>query len=137
MARRRLQPSIGSTATFIDAPVWCDSRSSESITPRSGHHADRTLWEFPDCAGAVLLTTMERMGEGQRPAERSYALLAVVAREELLAYTSFRRNFVAATMEVVLDRRSGQRRGADARVTTERRLWDRRRHDITTDLQTA
>src|SRR5712664_2686216 len=28
MARRRLQPSIGSTATFIDAPVWCERGES-------------------------------------------------------------------------------------------------------------
>jgi serine/threonine-protein kinase RsbT len=77
------------------------------------------------------------MDEGQRPADRTAALLAVVAREELPTYTSITRNFVSATMEVVLDRRSGERRRADAQVTTERRRWDRRQHDITTDLLTS
>src|SRR6266850_103764 len=77
------------------------------------------------------------MDERQRPADRTAALLAVVAREELPTYTSITRNFVSATMEVVLDRRSGERRRADARVTTERRRWDRRQHDITTDLLTS
>jgi serine/threonine-protein kinase RsbT len=74
------------------------------------------------------------MDEDQRPAERSCAHLAVVAREELPTYTSLRRNFVDATMEVVLDRRDGERRRAHAQVTTERRRQDRRRRDITTDL---
>src|SRR6266850_2334629 len=77
------------------------------------------------------------MGEGEHPADRSCAFLAVVAREELPTYTSIRRNFVSATMEVVLDRRSGERRRADARVRTERRCQDRRQRDITTDLQAS
>jgi serine/threonine-protein kinase RsbT len=77
------------------------------------------------------------MDESQPPVDRSCALLAVVAREELPTYTSIRRNFISATMEVVLDRRSGERRRADSRVPTERRQWDRRRRDITTDLEAS
>jgi serine/threonine-protein kinase RsbT len=60
-----------------------------------------------------------------------------VAREELPKYTSLNRNFVGATMEVVLDRRSGERRRADSRVTMERRGRDRRQRDVTIDLQTS
>lgn len=63
--------------------------------------------------------------------------LAVVAREELPKYTSLTRNFVSEAMEVVLDRRAGERRRADNRAPTERRHGDRRLHDITADLQTA
>jgi serine/threonine-protein kinase RsbT len=40
-------------------------------------------------------------------------------------------------MEVVLDRRSGERRRADYRVTMERRGRDRRQRDVTIDLQTS
>jgi len=72
-----------------------------------------------------------------RPGGLSGSLLAVVAREELPKYTSLTRNFVSETMEVVLDRRGGERRRADSRVTMERRRTDRRHRDITTDLQTS
>ncbi|PYN17064.1 MAG: hypothetical protein DME05_06390, partial [Candidatus Rokuibacteriota bacterium] len=77
------------------------------------------------------------MDESEHPADHPCAHLAVVAREELPTYTSLRRNFVDASMEVVLDRRDGERRRAHARVTTERRRQDRRRRDITTDLMTS
>jgi len=72
-----------------------------------------------------------------RPGGLSGSLLAVVAREELPKYTSLTRNFVSETMEVVLDRRGGERRRADSWVTMERRRTDRRHRDITTDLQTS
>jgi serine/threonine-protein kinase RsbT len=77
------------------------------------------------------------MDNSPRPGGLSGSLLAVVAREELPKYTSLNRNFVGATMEVVLDRRSGERRRADYRVTMERRGRDRRQHDVTIDLQTS
>src|SRR5438132_10457978 len=77
------------------------------------------------------------MEDSPRPGGLPGSLLAVVAREELPKYTSLTRNFVSETMEVVLDRRSGERRRADSRVTMERRLTDRRHRDITTDLQTS
>src|SRR5207249_8878783 len=74
MARRRLQPSIGSTATFIDTPVWRErgeySRRSESITPRSGRHGrppgQQRSGDSPNCIGAALLPlekyAMEKYG---------------------------------------------------------------------------
>lgn len=65
------------------------------------------------------------------------SLLAVVARDELTKYTSLTRNFVSETMEVVLDRRSRERRRADYRGATERRRGDRRQRDITPDLQAS
>jgi serine/threonine-protein kinase RsbT len=77
------------------------------------------------------------MDNSPRPGGLSGSLLAVVAREELPKYTSLNRNFVGATMEVVLDRRSGERRRADYRVTMERRGRDRRQRDVTIDLQTS
>lgn len=77
------------------------------------------------------------MENSPRPGGLAGSLLAVVAREELPKYTSLNRNFVGATMEVVLDRRSGERRRADSRVTMERRGRDRRQRDVTIDLQTS
>ena len=77
------------------------------------------------------------MEDSPRPGGLPGSLLAVVAREELAKYTSLTRNFVSATMEVVLDRRSGERRRADYRATMERRSRDRRQRDITIDLRTS
>lgn len=65
------------------------------------------------------------------------SLLIVVAREELPKYTALMRNFLEASMEVVLDRRGGERRRADHLVTTERRRGDRRHRDISADLQAS
>src|SRR2546429_9974751 len=75
------------------------------------------------------------MEDSPRPGGLPGSLLAVVAREELAKYTSLTRNFVSATMEVVLDRRSGERRRADYRATMERRSRDRRQRAITIDLR--
>src|SRR5882672_2126203 len=60
MARRRLQPSIGSTATFIDTPVWCEGEASIPdafwtlwIPPR-WYECDRVLQAVPSAYPAGI-----------------------------------------------------------------------------------
>jgi hypothetical protein len=64
-------------------------------------------------------------------------LLFVVSRMDLARYAYLKFVFDSATGDVVLDRRLGERRWRQKRVTAEKRRVDRRQRDITEDLQTS
>ena len=66
----------------------------------------------------------------------SAPFLFVIARREVERFDFVRRHFAAEPeVEVVFDRRVGQRRGLDARAPSEeRRNLDRRRRDVSPDL---
>ena len=65
-------------------------------------------------------------------------LLVIVSRSEPSRFTYLKHVFGNETLDVVLDRRVEERRRLrrDERVAAERRHEDRRRRDITKDLQT-
>jgi hypothetical protein len=64
-------------------------------------------------------------------------LLFIVSRMDLARYASLKLEFDGATGEVILDRRLGERRWRLKRVAAERRGIDRRRQDVTEDLETS
>jgi hypothetical protein len=62
-------------------------------------------------------------------------LLLVAARADLARYAYLKLVLDSSTIDVVLDRRLGERRWRQKRVAAERRLGDRRHQDLTEDLQ--
>lgn len=61
-------------------------------------------------------------------------LLLIVSRAEPAQYTYLKRVF-GGTVDVILDRRMGERRRLQEPVAAERRCGDRRHHDCDQDLQ--
>ena len=77
--------------------------------------------------------------EDRRSAEVVVAfLLVVVSRAEPSSFTYLKHVFASETVDVILDRRGheGRRLGLRERAATEKPDEDRRRRDITKDLQT-
>jgi hypothetical protein len=62
-------------------------------------------------------------------------LLLIVSRTEPGRFTYLKHVFASDTVDVILDRRVGERRQALARASIERRRGDRRERDLTKDLQ--
>lgn len=72
------------------------------------------------------------------PATASVArLLLIVSRLELARYTYLKLVLDSGTADVILDRRAGERRWRQKRVSAERRRDDRRQRDVTEDLHTS
>lgn len=63
-------------------------------------------------------------------------ILLIVARSEPQRYTYLKHVFANETVDVIVDRREGERRLSGARAAIERRHADRRERDIAKDLQT-
>lgn len=63
-------------------------------------------------------------------------LLLVVSRTQPARHTYLSRVFGQESMDVILDRRVGERRRARCGAAAERRRRDRRERDTTGDLQT-
>lgn len=63
-------------------------------------------------------------------------LLVIVSRTEPARYTYLKHVFARQGVEVIVDRRAGERRRRLEPATAERRRADRRARDITKDLQT-
>jgi hypothetical protein len=63
-------------------------------------------------------------------------LLLVVAREEPTRYAYFKHTYSSDTVDVIIDRRAADRRCGERPVSLDRRQTDRRRRDLSTDLQT-
>ena len=63
-------------------------------------------------------------------------LLLVVAREEPRRYAYFKHTYSGDTVDVIVDRRVTDRRRGERAVSSDRRQEDRRRRDLSTDLQT-
>jgi hypothetical protein len=62
-------------------------------------------------------------------------LLLIVARETPARLTYFQHSFGSDSVEVIVDRRVGQRRRRDVLVAKESRRHERRRRDVTEELQ--
>jgi hypothetical protein len=62
-------------------------------------------------------------------------LFLIVSRAEPQRFTYLRHVFAGETVDVILDRRLGERRQRWEGVAAERRLEDRRQRDVTKDLQ--
>jgi hypothetical protein len=63
-------------------------------------------------------------------------LLLIVSRTEPARYTYLKYVFASETVDVILDRRVGERRQNMARAAIDRRHTDRRERDLAKDLQT-
>jgi len=63
-------------------------------------------------------------------------LLLVVAREEPRRYAYFKHTYSGDTVDVIVDRRVTDRRRGERPVSSDRRQENRRRRDLSTDLQT-
>ena len=75
------------------------------------------------------------LGSPSRPV--AARLLFIVSRMDLARYASLKLEFDSGTGEVILDRRLGERRWRQKRVAAERRGVDRRRRDVTEDLEAS
>ena len=64
-------------------------------------------------------------------------VLYIVSRENPALYNHLRATLETATVEVIFDRRSGQRRHGDNAPEIERRRADRRTRSIADDLDRA
>jgi hypothetical protein len=62
-------------------------------------------------------------------------LLLIVSRTEPGRFTYLKHVFASETVDVILDRRLGERRQGPIRAAMERRRGDRRERDLTKDLQ--
>jgi hypothetical protein len=62
-------------------------------------------------------------------------LLLIVSRTEPARFTYLRHVFGSETVDVILDRRVGERRQRVERPLLEKRGGDRRQRDLTKDLQ--
>ncbi len=60
----------------------------------------------------------------------------IVSRADLRTYTYLKQALAGETVDVLLDRRSGDRRQAQRPAMADRRHGDRRRRDVRTDLRT-
>jgi hypothetical protein len=70
-----------------------------------------------------------------RPNADVARLLLVAARTDLARYAYLKFVMDSETVDVVLDRRMGERRWRQRPVVPERRRGDRRQRDLTEDLQ--
>ncbi len=62
-------------------------------------------------------------------------LLVIVAREELARYAYLKHVFASETVEVIVDRRRGERRQHERAPAFDKRRGDRRVRNVTQDLQ--
>jgi hypothetical protein len=91
-------------------------------------HLRRTIdahaeWQFAGPGGAI----------GR--ADRSGDVLFIVSRSDTRTYSYLKRAMASGDIDVVLDRRNGDRRRARQATVPERRGGDRRQRDVTADLQ--
>jgi hypothetical protein len=63
-------------------------------------------------------------------------LVFIVSREDSKTYAYLKQALACQSVDVIVDRRSGDRRRVWQPATPDRRSGDRRRHDVKTDLQT-
>jgi hypothetical protein len=67
---------------------------------------------------------------------RETDLVFIVSREDSKTYTYLKQALACQSVDVIVDRRSGDRRQVWQPATPDRRSGERRRHDVKTDLQT-
>ena len=75
-------------------------------------------------------------GSGNPTGPRGADLVFIVSREDSKTYTYLKQALACQSVDVIVDRRSGDRRQVWQPATPDRRNGDRRRHDVKTDLQT-
>jgi len=74
-------------------------------------------------------------GSGNPIEARRADLLFIASREDSKTYTYLKQALAGQSVDVVVDRRSGDRRRVSQPATPDRRGGDRRRHDVMTDLE--
>jgi len=108
-------------------PHCCDGRAKQARPPRSpGASVSSRRWaiRLERQAGSGPEEYNTRMGG---VAGKSVAVLVVTGPQRERLYARFRRLYAGHTdVHVVLDRREGERRGAERYVATERRRGARR-----------
>ena len=62
-------------------------------------------------------------------------MLIIVSHTHPAQYTYLKHAFAKEAIDVILDRRMGERRWREKRVAAERRRADRRQQDLTEDLR--
>ena len=75
-------------------------------------------------------------GSGNPTGVRGADLVFIVSREDSKTYTYLKQALACQSVDVIVDRRGGDRRRVWQLATPDRRSGDRRRHDVKTDLQT-
>ena len=75
-------------------------------------------------------------GSGHPIGARGADVVFIVSREDSKTYTYLKQALACQSVDVIVDRRSGDRRRVWRPATPDRRSGDRRRHDVKTDLQT-
>jgi hypothetical protein len=75
-------------------------------------------------------------GSGNPTGPRGADLVFIVTREDSKTYAYLKQALACQSVDVIMDRRSGDRRRVWRPATPDRRSGDRRRHAVKTDLQT-
>lgn len=88
-------------------------------------------------AGVDGTSTTRRLTPSSQdaPVQGQSRLLLIVSRAAPRRLTYFRHMYGSDTVEVIADRRLGQRRQRRAMTTLERRSTDRRRRDVSEDMR--
>ena len=73
---------------------------------------------------------------GNSSAARGADLVFIVSREDSRTYAYLKQTLACENVDVLLDRRTGDRRQVVQPATPDRRNGDRRQRDVKTDLQT-
>jgi hypothetical protein len=75
-------------------------------------------------------------GSGNPTGARGADLVFIVSREDSKTHTYLKQALAYQSVDVIVDRRSGDRRQVWRSATPDRRGGDRRRQDVKADLQT-